>query len=95
MAVSDTSLWLLHATADGSIGGVKSRFSRTGVHTRWTQHPARFSHTGELSWPADAWFIAGELHGPYRQRVRLIGLLAADDLGIRQLLTNHQPQPER
>jgi hypothetical protein len=95
MAVSDTSIWLLHTTADGSIGGVKSRFSRTGVHTRWAHHPANCSHAGELSWPADPWFIAGELYGPQDQRLRLIGLLAADELGVRQLLTDNQPQPER
>ena len=95
MAVSDTALWLLHTTADGSIGGVKSRFSRTGVHTRWAPHPTDRSHTGELSWPADPWFIAGELHGPPDQRLRLIGLLAADELGLRQFLTDRDPQPER
>lgn len=95
MALTATSIWLLHRTPDGSIGGVKSRFSRTGVHTRWAHHSAHCSHTGELSWPADPWFIAGELHGPSGQRLRLIGLLAADELGVRQLLTDNQPQPER
>ena len=80
-------VWLLHQTSDGDIGGVKSRFSRTGMHSRWTDHRPRSYHVGELSWPADPWFIAGELHGPRAQRLRLIGLLAADELGVRHLVT--------
>ena len=36
MAVSDTWVWLFHQTTDGDMGGVKSRFSRAGMHTRWT-----------------------------------------------------------
>ena len=40
MAVSDTSVWLLHRTPDGSIGGVKSRFSRVALHARWVDHSA-------------------------------------------------------
>lgn len=87
MAVSDTWVWLLHQTGNGNIGGVKSRFSRAGMHTRWTDHRLGSRHFGELSWPADPWFIAGELHGPRAQRLRLIGLLAGDELGIRHLVT--------
>ena len=34
MAVSDDWLWLLHRTRDGGVGGVKSRFSRSGLHAR-------------------------------------------------------------
>jgi hypothetical protein len=87
IAVSDSWLWLLHRTDNGNIGGVKSRFSRAGIHTHWTDHRLGSSHLGELSWPADPWFIAGELHGPRDQRLRLIGLLAGDELGVRQLVT--------
>ena len=87
IAVTDTCVWLFHQTSDGNIGGVKSRFSRTGMHSRWTDHRPRSYHVGELSWPADPWFIAGELHGPRAQRLRLIGLLAADELGLRHLVT--------
>jgi hypothetical protein len=87
IAVSDTWLWLFHQTADGDIGGVKSRFSRAGMHSRWAEHRLRSHHLGELSWPADPWFIAGELHAPRDQRLRLIGLLAGDELGVRHLVT--------
>jgi hypothetical protein len=87
IAVSDTWLWLFHQTPDGDIGGVKSRFSRGGMQTRWTDQRPRSDHLGELSWPADPWFIAGELHGPRPQRLRLIGLLAGDELGVRHLVT--------
>ena len=87
MAVSDTWVWLLHRTPNRDIGGVKSRFSRTGVHSRWTDDRRRTVHRGELSWPADPWFIGGELHGPRPQRLRLIGLLAGDELGVRHLVT--------
>jgi hypothetical protein len=87
MAVSDTWVWLLHRTPNGDIGGVKSRFSRTGMHSRWTDDRRRSVHRGELSWPADPWFIAGELHGPRPQGLRLIGLLAGDELGVRNLVT--------
>ena len=87
IAVTDTCVWLFHQTSDGNIGGVKSRFSRTGMHSRWTDRRPRSYHVGELSWPADPWFIAGELHGPRAQRLRLIGLLAADELGLRHLVT--------
>ena len=44
IAVSDTWIWLLHQTSDGDVGGVKSRFSRTGMHSRWTDHRARSYH---------------------------------------------------
>ena len=57
------------------------------MHSRWTDHRPRSDHVGELSWPADPWFIAGELHGPRAQRLRLIGLLAGDELGLRHLVT--------
>ncbi len=87
MAVSDTWVWLFHQTPDGDVGGVKSRFSRAGMHTRWTDDRLRSHHRGELSWPADPWFITGELHGPRPQRLRLIGLLAGDELGVRHLVT--------
>ncbi len=87
IAVSETWVWLLHQTQAGGIGGVKSRFSRAGINSRWTERRSRSHHHGELSWPADPWFIAGELHGPRPQRLRLIGLLAGDELGIRHLVT--------
>jgi hypothetical protein len=87
MAVTDAWLWLLHQTRDGEIGGVKSRFSRAGMHSRWTDHRVCSHHVGELSWPAEPWFIAGELHGARAQRIRLIGLLAGDELGVRDLVT--------
>jgi hypothetical protein len=87
IAVSDTSVWLLHRTRGRKVGGVKSRFSRAGLRSRWTDHRAFSYHLGELSWPADPWFIAGELHGPRGQRHRLIGLLAGDELGVRELVT--------
>ena len=87
IAVSDTSVWLLHRTRGRKVGGVKSHFSRAGLRSRWTDHRAFSYHLGELSWPADPWFIAGELHGPRGQRHRLIGLLAGDELGVRELVT--------
>jgi hypothetical protein len=91
MAISDTWLWLLHRTLDGGVGGVKSRFSRGGLHARWDDHRLQSHHVGEVSWPADLWFIAGELHGTRPQRLRLIGLLAGDELGMRHLVTRSQP----
>ena len=87
IAVGDTSVWLLHRTRGRKVGGVRSRFARAGLHSRWTDHRAFSYHLGELSWPADPWFIAGELHGPRGQRHRLIGLLAGDELGVRELVT--------
>lgn len=87
IAISDTSIWLLHHTHGRKIGGVKRRFPRAGLHTHWTDHRAFSYHQAELSWPADPWFIAGELHGPRSQRHRLIGLLAGDELGVRDLVT--------
>ena len=91
MAVSDDWLWLLHRTVHGGVGGVKSRFSRGGLHARWDDHRLQSLHVGELSWPAHPWFIAGELHGPRPQRLRLIGLLAGDELGVRHLVTRSEP----
>ena len=87
IAVGDTSVWLLHRTRGRKVGGVRSRFARAGLHSRWTDQRAFSYHLGELSWPADPWFIAGELHGPRGQRHRLIGLLAGDELGVRELVT--------
>jgi hypothetical protein len=55
-------------------------------------HRLQAHHTGELSWPADAWFISGDLHGTRPQRLRLIGLLAAGELGMRQLVHRHDSE---
>jgi hypothetical protein len=93
IAVSDTWIWLLNRGLDGSVGGVKSRFSRAGLHARWIPDRHHSQHLAELSWPADPWFIAGDLHGACAQRLRLIGLLAADELGLRHLVTRTRSLP--
>jgi hypothetical protein len=71
----------------GGIGGVKSRLSRTGLHSCWSDHWLRAHYVAELSWPESAWFLVGELHGRRSQRLRLMGLLAGDELGVRELVT--------
>ncbi len=87
MATTEQWLWLLHRTPSGGIGGVKSRLSRTGLYARWSDHRLGGHHVGEFSWPGDASFLVGELHGARSQRLRLMGLLAGDELGVRQLVT--------
>jgi hypothetical protein len=84
---------MLHQTRSRDIGGVKSRFSRAGLGTRWIDHRDRSHHHGELSWPTTPSFIAGELHGPRAQRLRLIGPLAGDELGVRHLVTRTDTSP--
>lgn len=90
IAATDGWLWLLYRTPNGGIGGVKSKFGRRGLHGRWTAYRLKAHHLGELSWPEDTWFIAGELHGKRPQRLRLIGLLAGDELGVRHLVNRDQ-----
>lgn len=87
IVVSDSALWLLHRGVDDTVGGVKSRFLREQMHARWIDHRLQSHHVAELSWPADPWFIRGDLQGPRAQRLRLIGLLAGDELGVRHLVT--------
>jgi hypothetical protein len=63
MAVSDTWVWLLHRTRGRKVGGIKSRFSRAGLHSRWVDHRAFSYHLGELSWPADPGSSPGSCTG--------------------------------
>ena len=87
MATTEQWLWLLHRTPTGGVGGVKSRLSRSGLHARWSDRRLSGHHVGEFSWPADASFLIGELRGVRSQRLRLMGLLAGDELGVRELVT--------
>jgi hypothetical protein len=86
VALTSEWLWLLHQTPAGGIGGVKSRCGRRGLHARWVHRRLRAHHLAELSWPRDAWFMLGELSGNRAQRLRLMGLLAGDELELRGLV---------
>jgi hypothetical protein len=88
MALTSDCLWLLYRDDAGTaIGGVHSQMRRAGLHPVWRQRRVRDDHIGELSWPQAPWFIRGELGGPLAQRLRLIGLLAADQLTLRREVT--------
>ncbi|MGO9754663.1 MAG: hypothetical protein ACLP8S_01085 [Solirubrobacteraceae bacterium] len=84
VALSDTHLLLFHQTPTGGVGGVKSRFTRAGAHTRWVAQPDE--HLAEISWPENLWMITLRVRGPRAQRELLRGLLAADELGVRGIL---------
>jgi hypothetical protein len=92
LALSPSWIWLLHRSVDGRIGGVKARYGRGGLHARYDDRHWHGHHIAELSWPADRWYMTGELHGPRAQRLRFMGLLAADELGIRELV--HRPRED-
>ncbi len=84
VALSDTHLLLFHQTPTGGVGGVKSRFTRAGAHTRWEEQPDE--HLAEISWPENLWMITLRVRGPREQRELLRGLLATDELGVRGIL---------
>lgn len=84
IALTDQDLWLLYREQKARIGGVHSRLPRTGLHPVWRRRRLAGNHIGELCWPDRPWFCRGELDGPVEQRLRLIGLLAADQLTLRR-----------
>jgi len=85
LALTDSDVWLLYRDDAGTaIGGVHSQLRRSGLHPVWRHRRVRDDHIGELSWPEHPWFIRGELGGALPQRLRLIGLLAADQLTLRK-----------
>ena len=85
LALTDTGVWLLYRDDAGTpIGGVHRQLRRSGLHPVWRHRRLRDDHIGELSWPEHPWFIRGELGGELAQRLRLIGLLAADQLTLRK-----------
>jgi hypothetical protein len=84
VALAEHDLWLLHDAAAAGIGGVWDQLLRTGLHIHAHEH--RGHHHVELSWPTHARLLVGQLRGPREPRRRLLGLVAADELGLRELL---------
>ena len=84
IALGDQTLWFLHDATLGRLGGVWDGLPRQGLHILAGEH--RANHDVELSWPLMPRLIIGSLTGPAPERTRLLGLLAADELGVRDLL---------
>lgn len=84
IALGEQTLWFLHDATLGRLGGVWDALPRQGLHILATERSGR--HDIELSWPLMPRLIIGRLGGPTEDRRRLLGLLAADELGVRALL---------
>ena len=84
IALGDQTLWFLNDATLGRLGGVWDALPRQGLHIRATDR--RDSHEVEMSWPLMPRLLIGLLGGPAPERQRLLGLLAADELGVRDLL---------
>jgi len=89
IALGEQTIWFLHDATLGRLGGVWDALPRQGLHIA-AQEQAR-QHDVELSWPQHARLIIGTLDGPREHRTRLLGLLAADELGLREILTPSPP----
>ena len=63
------------------IGGVWDRLPRHGLTAR--SRELRRCHQLELSWPHAPRLLVARIYGPRAVRRELIGLLAADELGLR------------
>ena len=68
----------------GERGGVWDALPRQELHILSTG--ALHRHDVELSWPLIPRLLIATLTGPAADRERLLGLLAADELGVRDLL---------
>ena len=92
LGLDEEQLWLLHDAhrhpAHGRqptsawlprIGGVWDRIPRHGLAMRAQQ--LRGCQQLELSWPHAPRLLVGRVYGPRAARDRLVGLLAADELG--------------
>jgi len=81
LGLGEQTVWFLHDSTLGRVGGVWDALPRYGLHTLATEH--RTSHDVEMSWPQLPRLIIGRLGGAATERRRLLGLLAADELGLR------------
>lgn len=84
VALGHQTLWFLHDATLGRLGGVWDALPRQGLHVLAAKR--RDGHDVELSWPLMPRLLIGSLAGPAEDRRRLLGLLAADELGVRDLL---------
>ena len=84
VALGHQTLWFLHDATLGRLGGVWDALPRQGLHILATER--HHGHDVELSWPLMPRLLIGTLGGPAENRRRLLGLLAADELGVRDLL---------
>jgi hypothetical protein len=84
VALGHQTLWFLHDATLGRLGGVWDALPRQGLHILAAER--RHGHDVELSWPLIPRLLIGSLGGPAEDRRRLLGLLAADELGVRDLL---------
>jgi len=84
VALGHHTLWFLHDATPARLGGVWDALPRHGLHILAAERPD--GHDIELSWPLMPRLMIGALGGPADQRRRLLGLLAADELGVRDLL---------
>jgi hypothetical protein len=81
MGVSEETLWFLHHSTLGRVGSVWHSLPRHGLHVLSTERAD--SHDVELSWPQLPRLMIARLGGQAHERRRLLGLLAADELGLR------------
>jgi hypothetical protein len=84
VALGQHTLWFLHDATLGRLGGVWDALPRQGLHILAAERRDR--HDVELSWPLMPRLLIASLGGPASERRRLLGLLAADELGVRDLL---------
>jgi hypothetical protein len=91
IALGDQTVWFLHDATLGRLGGVWDALPRQGLHSLTTE--SRDHHDVELSWPLMPRLLIGTLRGTATERRRLLGLLAADELGVRDLLDRPSRTP--
>jgi hypothetical protein len=81
MGLGEQTVWFLHHSTLGRIGGVWDSLPRHGLHVLATER--RHAHEVELSWPHLPRLMIARLGGQMDERRRLLGLLAADELDLR------------
>ena len=100
LALDGERLWLLHDAHRHPahrrhpsqpwlprVGGVWDWPPRHGLVLQARE--LRGCHQLELSWPDTPRLIVGRVYGPREDRRRLVGLLAADELGLRAETESH------